>query len=119
LFGYFAVGVNCQHAVGEDEVARLKSARQCADDASSDYQLSAGYRIERSACGFSCATMPDAVTDDRKLLAVDLRAEAMQAVQSEWSTLVLAALERRDLARECIEEKNQLRDLTLAFRRDA
>ena len=60
--------------------------------------------------------MTDSVPDDRKLFAADLRAEAMQAVESERSTIAQAALEWRDLPRERVKEKNQSRDLILDFR---
>jgi hypothetical protein len=107
------VAINRQYAVGEDEVARLQSARQRADDAGSDCEFSAGYRIERAARGFGCATMPDSVADDRKLFAANLRTEAMQAVERERSAIVQPSLERRDFPREGVEEKNQPRDLIL------
>ena len=63
--------------------------------------------------------MPDSVADDRELFAADLRTEAMEAVDRERSTLALAPLERRDLAREGVEEKNQSRGLILTLRSDA
>jgi len=50
------------------------------------------------------------------LFAADLRAKAMQAVESERSATAEPALERRDLAREGIKEKNQSRVLILDFR---
>jgi hypothetical protein len=59
------------------------------------------------------------VADDRELFAANLRAEAMQAVEREWSAIAQPALERRDLARERIEEKNQSCNLILAPRSDA
>ena len=119
LFVRPAVAVNRQYAVGEDEVARLQSARQRADDAGPDYQFGAGHRVERAARGFGCASMPDSVADDRKLFAADLRAKAMQAVERERSAIAQPALERRDLAREGVEEKNQSCNLILALRNDA
>ena len=50
-------------------------------------------------------------------LPADLGAEAMQAVEREQRTILLAALEGRDLALERIEEKNQSRDLILIYPR--
>lgn len=63
--------------------------------------------------------MTDSVPDDRKIFAADLRAEAMQVVESERSTIAKATLEWRDLPRERVKDKNQFRDLILAFRNDA
>src|SRR5579862_678971 len=111
LFYELTVAINRHYAIGKDEVARLQPARQRADDASSDDQFGAGYRVERPARRFGCATIPDSVADDRELFAADLRAEAMQAVERERSTLDLPALERRNLAREGMEENDQSRIL--------
>ena len=107
LFGDLSFAINRHYAVGEDEVARLQPARQRADDSRPDYQFNTGYRVERAPHRFSCATMPDSVTDHRKLFSSNLRAEALQAGEREWSTLDLAPLERRNLAREGVEDKNQ------------
>ena len=59
--------------------------------------------------------MPDSVADSRKRFAANFRTEAVQAVEREWSTIVQPSLERRDFARERVEEKNQPRDLILIF----
>jgi hypothetical protein len=58
----------------------------------------------------------DSMANDSDLFAADLRAKAMQAVEGEWSATADPALERRDLAREGVKEKNQSRDLILDFR---
>jgi hypothetical protein len=62
--------------------------------------------------------MTDSVPDDRKIPAADLGAEAMQAVESEPSTIAQAAPERRDLSRERVKDNNQFHDLILALRDD-
>ncbi len=61
--------------------------------------------------------MPDSVADHRESSIPHLRAKAMQAVESERSVIANAAFERRDLARESIEEKNQSRGPIPVFRR--
>src|ERR1700722_19797287 len=119
LLGHPTVAINRQNEVREDEVAWLESARQRADDAGPDYQFGAGHRIERALRGFSCATMPDSMADDRKLFAANLRAEAMQAIERERRAIAQPALKRRDLAREGVEEKDQSCNLISALRNDA
>ena len=116
LFVDPAVSVKCENTIGENEVARLQSTRKGADDAGTDHQLRAGYQIESAPRGFGCATMTDAMADDRKLLAVDLRTEAVQAIERERCASALPALERRDLAREGVEDNYQSRDLDLISR---
>ena len=105
--------MGCQNAIGENEVARLQSARQCSDYAGPDYQLRAGYRIERAARNLRRASMADPMADDCKRFARDLRTEAMQAVVRDWRAIALSFLERRDLPGERIEKKNQSRALSL------
>jgi hypothetical protein len=56
------------------------------------------------------------MADDSEVFAADLCAKAMQAVESERSATAEPALERRDLAREGVKEKNQSRGLILDFR---
>src|SRR5260370_42011493 len=115
FFVNLGIGTNRHNAVGEYEVARLQSARKRADDAGPDYQLCTGYQIERAPRGFCRVSMPDSVADHGKLLASDLRAKAMQAVDCERRAIAQPALEARDLPREGVEDKNQSRGLTLAF----
>src|ERR1700675_1336139 len=119
FFSDLTVAVKCQYAVGEDEVARLQSARQSADDAGPDYQFSARHRVECESRSFDCASMPDSVAHDRKLFSANLSAEAMQAVERERSVMAQPALKRSDFAREGVEEKNQSCNLISAPRNDA
>jgi hypothetical protein len=107
--------MNHQNSIGENEVARPQSTGKRADDAGPDHQLRRGNQIERATRRIGCALVPDSVADNRELLATDLRAEAMQAVEREWRAIAEPPLERRDLASEGIEEKNQLRDLIPAL----
>ena len=118
--------MNHQNAIGEHEVAGLESARKRARDSSSDYQLRLRHRIENTACRFGCAFVTDPVANNGEILIADLCAKAMQAVERQRSAIADAPLERRDLAREGIEEKNQargpisiLRGTRLSERRDA
>ena len=110
-----AVGMNHQHAIGQHEVARLKSARKRARDSSPDYQVRLRHRIESTPRRFGCALVTDAMGNDREILTADLRAKAMQAVERQRSARD-APLERRDLALEGIEEKNQTRGLISILR---
>jgi hypothetical protein len=105
-----------QHdSIAQDEVSRLQSDRQRANDAGSNHQLYPRHQIECMTRGLGRTSMPDSVAHDRKLFARDRCAEALQAVNRERRAIPQSFLERRNLPRERIEEQNQSCGLTLLW----
>ena len=109
LFRMRTVVTRSHHAVGDHDIARTETAGERADHAGCDDQFGLRQCRERLARDRTGAFHPDSGGYERRLAVFEARAETTEPGEVQWGAISQPPLKRRDLARECVKNQDQLR----------